>query len=172
MDLIVTCARNMEYDCKDEIESILKKMGDFEPEIKITKMQGILTVKTSIDNLEFIEFVRNMIKEEPWEIRYILRAIPIQNTTITDIEEIDKTVAKIIPLLPEGKTYRISIEKRNSNISGEEIIKKIASKITNKVSLEEPDWVIQIEILGGIAGVSLIKREQILSVPKTKRDSE
>jgi tRNA acetyltransferase TAN1 len=54
--------------------------------------------------------------------------------------------------ISEGESYRISIEKRNSDISSQEVITKIANKIKNKVSLENPDKIIQIEILGGITG--------------------
>jgi tRNA acetyltransferase TAN1 len=49
------------------------------------------------------------------------------------------------------------------------LITKIAKNIKNKVSLENPDKIIQIEILGGITGMSILKKSDILSVEKTKR---
>jgi tRNA acetyltransferase TAN1 len=49
------------------------------------------------------------------------------------------------------------------------VITKIANKIKNKVSLENPDKIIQIEILGGITGMAVLKKSDILSVEKTKR---
>ena len=67
------------------------------------------------------------------------------------------------------RTYRISIEKRNSELSSKEIITKIANKIKNKVSLEFPDKVLLIEILGNKTGVSILKKSDILSTEKTKR---
>ena len=69
----------------------------------------------------------------------------------------------------DEETYRISIEKRNSNVSSKEIITKIADKIKNKVSLEFPDKVLLIEILGNITGISILKKSDILSIEKTKR---
>ncbi len=51
----------------------------------------------------------------------------------------------------------------------QEEITKIANKIKNKVSLENPDKIIQIEILGGITGMAVLKKSDILSVEKTKR---
>ena len=69
----------------------------------------------------------------------------------------------------DGETYRISIEKRNSDLSSQEIIEKIANKIKNKVSLEFPDKVILIEILGNKTGVSILKKSDVLSIEKTKR---
>lgn len=72
-------------------------------------------------------------------------------------------------MITNEDTYRISIEKRNSNISSQELITRIANKIENKVSLENPDKIIQIEILGAKTGIAILKKSDILSVEKTKR---
>ena len=68
--------------------------------------------------------------------------------------------------ISEGETYRISIEKRNSNLSSQEIISKIANKIKNKVSLEFPDKIVLIEILGNKTGISILEKSDVLSVEK------
>ncbi len=94
---------------------------------------------------------------------------PIQKVIETKIEEIEKMVTDISKQISDGETYRISIEKRNSDLSSQEIISKIASKIKNKVSLEFPDKVILIEILGDKTGISILKKVDVLSVEKTKR---
>ncbi|MBT4299264.1 MAG: RNA methyltransferase, partial [Nitrosopumilus sp.] len=41
--------------------------------------------------------------------------------------------------------------------------------IKNKVSLDFPDKIILIEILGIITGISILKKSDILSLEKTKR---
>ena len=69
----------------------------------------------------------------------------------------------------DDETYRISIEKRNSDLSSKEIITKIANQIKNKVSLEFPDRIVLIEILGNKTGISILKKSDVLSIEKTKR---
>lgn len=93
----------------------------------------------------------------------------MQKFVDTDIEKIDETVSEISNSITEDDTYRISIEKRNSQMVSQELIKKIAEKFKNKVSLENPDKIIQIEILGGKTGVSILSKGEILSLEKTKR---
>jgi len=110
-----------------------------------------------------------MLLDEPWSVRYCLRIIPIQKVVETKIEEIEKGVADLHKQILDDETYRISIEKRNSDISSQEIITEIANKIKNKVSLDFPDKVILIEILGNLAGISILKKSDILSTEKTKR---
>jgi tRNA acetyltransferase TAN1 len=110
-----------------------------------------------------------MVLDEPWSIRYCLRIIPMQKFVDTDIEKIDDAVSELSNDISEDETYRIAIEKRNSQMSSQEMIKKIAQKIKNKVSLENPDKTIQIEILGSKSGVSVLSKGDILSLEKTKR---
>ena len=99
-----------------------------------------------------------MILDQPWSIRYCLRVIPIQEVIETEIEEIEKSTVKLAGQIFDGETYRISVEKRSSNVSSQEIITKIAGKIKNKVSLEFPDKILLIEILGNKTGISVLKK--------------
>ena len=169
MNLIITCARHLEPEAGEEITKILGSFGDSEPKITITNMSGILTVKTELDPVQVVKKIQEMILDEPWSIRYCLRIIPMQRFIDTDIEKIDETVSEIAASITEKDTYRISIEKRNSQMVSQELIKKIAQKFKNKVSLENPDKIIQIEILGGKTGVSILSKGDILSLEKTKR---
>jgi tRNA acetyltransferase TAN1 len=169
LNLIITCARHLEPEASEEITKILEDFGDSEPKITITNMSGILTVKTQLEPVEVVKKIKEMILDEPWSIRYCLRIIPMQKFVDTDIEKIDETVSEISNSITEDDTYRISIEKRNSQMVSQELIKKIAEKFKNKVSLENPDKIIQIEILGGKTGVSILSKGEILSLEKTKR---
>mgnify|MGYP000503977095 CR=1 FL=1 len=169
LNLIITCARHLEPETQEEITKILGEFGDDEPKITITNMSGILTAETNLDPINVVEKRQELILDEPWSIRYCLRIIPIQIVCDTKIEDIEEKISELIGSISEGESYRISIEKRNCDISSREMITKIANKIKNKVSLENPDKIIQIEILGGITGMAVLKKSDILSVEKTKR---
>jgi tRNA acetyltransferase TAN1 len=169
MNLIITCARHLEPETEEELMSILDDLGDSEPKITITNMSGILTAETKLDPIEIVKKIKEMILDEPWSVRYCLRIIPIQKIIESQIDEIEKAVSELSEQILDDETYRISIEKRNSDLSSKEIITKIADKIKNKVSLEFPDKVILIEILGNKTGVSILKKSDILSIEKTKR---
>lgn len=169
MNLIITCARHLESETRQELLDILEKLGDSEPKITITNMSGILTAETKLESIEVVKKIKEMLLDEPWCIRYCLRIIPIQKITETKIESIEDEISDLIKLISNGESYRISIEKRNSNISSQELISRIAKKIKNKVSLEFPDKIILIEVMGNQTGIAIVKKEDILSVEKTKR---
>jgi tRNA acetyltransferase TAN1 len=169
LNLIITCPRHFEEEASEEVKRILIELGDQEPKIIISSMPGILTGITSLNPIESIEKIREKILDEPWSVRYCLRIIPIQGVCKTNIKEIEDEILKKIVVIKSEDSYRITIEKRNSKVSSDEIISKIAKNISNKVSLDSPDWVILIEIIGDEAGVSVIRNNNILSVEKTKR---
>ena len=169
MNLIITCARHLEEDTEDELRDILDELGDSEIEVSISDMSGILTVQTKLDPIEVVKKMKEMLLDQPWSIRYCLRIIPIQKVIETKIEVIEMAISNISNQILDGETYRILIEKRNSDISSKEIITKIAHEIKNKVSLDFPDKIILIEILGGMTGISILKEVDILSIEKTKR---
>ncbi len=169
MNLIITCARHLESETEEEIRDILEEFGDSDPKINITSMSGILTAETSLEPIQVVRKMKDMLLDEPWSIRYCLRVIPIQKVIESKMEDIEKITTFVSEQISEDETYRISIEKRNSELSSKDIITKIANKIKNKVSLEFPDKTVLIEILGNKTGISVIKNSDILSTEKTKR---
>ena len=172
MNLLVTCARNLETETKNEIGKILDEIGDQESEVLNVGMRGILMVNTSIEPSKIIDWVKDKVVEEPWLIRYCLRMIPIQSVTETDMSKITKDVIKLKDVIQQNDSYRITIEKRNTDMSSTEIITEIAKIFPNKVSLNQPDWIILIEILGNKTGISILKENEIFSLDKAKRASD
>jgi len=169
MNLIVTCARHLEGDTEDELIDILEELGDSDVKITVSSMSGIITVETKLDPIEVVRKMKEMLLDEPWSIRYCLRVIPVQKVVETNIDKIEKMISSIKNQIEEKESYRILIEKRNSEILSKEIITKIANGIKNKVSLDHPDKIILIEILGIVTGISILKNSDILSLEKTKR---
>jgi len=58
LNLIITCARSLESETKNEISKILDEIGDQEPEILNVGMRGILMVNTIIEPSKIIDYVQ------------------------------------------------------------------------------------------------------------------
>ncbi|MGI0068739.1 MAG: THUMP domain-containing protein [Nitrosotalea sp.] len=161
----------MEEEAVNEISKLLQVIGDIEPKIEISEFSGIITVNTSLNPFEVVGEIRKKILDEPWSVRYCHRFIPIQETTETVLEEIVKAVQKHVNTMKLTDSYRITIEKRGSDLSSKDMIDAIVKIIHNKVSLEKFDWNVIIEVLGGTSGISVIKEQDMVSTLKIKRDS-
>ena len=88
------------------------------------------------------------------------------------MSKITKEVIKLKDVIQQNYSYRNTIEKRNTDMSSNEIITEVAKIFPNKVSLNQPDWVILIEILADKTGISILKENEIFSLDKAKRMSD
>jgi len=167
-NLLVTTTRGNEDNACSEIWYLLKEIGDEKAEVDKTGVSGLIAAKTIIDPFEVIAKFREILKERPYEFRYSLRIIPIERVVKTRLEEIAKVAEELAPRIGENETFRITVEKRFTEISTKDVIEAAASKIERKVNLEKPDKILLIEIVGGLTGISLIKPEDIISVSKEK----
>ena len=168
---MATCSRHLEEEACEEIAGIIQKLGDDHPRIGKSSFSGIIEVDTKIDSLVVISEIKKIILDEPWRMRYCHRFIPINQTTSSTLENIEESVKNQIKVMKDTETYRITIEKRGSELSSQELIDYIANIIPNKVSLENYDWIVMIQIIGGITGISVLKEQDIISTLKLKRDS-
>ena len=169
MNLIITCQRNLEDPAMLEAQNMLERFGDKEALIEKTPFSGIILVKTSLDNIKVLDNFREIIEDEPWLIKYCSRVIPIQDECESKLDKIKEKVINLSHNIKKNETYRITVEKRQSSLHTKDIISEIANSLSNKVSLENSDWEIIIQVLRNRTGVSIIPPNSILSVNKQKR---
>ena len=169
MNLIITCQRNLEEPTILEIQNILERFGDADAIIEKTIFSGIIQIETKLDSMNVLDGFKDLIEEEPWLIKYCSRIIPIQEECESKLEHITDKVNSLSSIIKKNETYRITVEKRQSSLHTKDIISKIADSISNKVSLENSDWEIIIQVLRDRTGISIIPPNSILSVHKQKR---
>jgi tRNA acetyltransferase TAN1 len=169
LSLLITCPRNTELETINEVTKLLDEFGDSNAVISKTEFSGIIKIETMLELIELIEKFRDKIENEPWELRYCSRIIPIQKTCETNLISIKENVIELISSIKTNETYKISIERRNSELVRNEIISNIANLLSNNVSLEIPDWEIIIQVLGAETGISVMPANSILSISKIKR---
>ena len=85
------------------------------------------------------------------------------------MDKIRDKVINLSHIIKKNDTYRITIEKRQSSLHTKDIISEIANSLSNKVSLENSDWEIIVQVLRNKTGVSIIPPNSILSVDREKR---
>ncbi|MCD6469938.1 THUMP domain-containing protein [Candidatus Bathyarchaeota archaeon] len=170
-NLLVSTSRGNENNACSEIWFLLGEIGDREAIVDKTEVAGLVVAKTNLDPFKAIEGLRNLLKERPREFRYVLKVVPIEIVVRTRIDEIKKAVARLHYKILENETFRVTVEKRHSEISSRDIIEAAVENLDRKVDLSNPDKIILIEVLGRLTGVSVIKPQDILSITKEKRIS-
>jgi len=170
-NIIASTFKYGEEDAQEELLGLLELLGDHQPDVEITDINGIMVAYTNLGLFQVIDSLRRLVKNEPWQVRYILRLIPIELMVHTNLEDIANAVKSLTPKMHPQDTFRITVEKRHTILSPADIIATLASKIDNKVQLNNPDWIVLVEIIGAFAGVSILRPNQIFRSVIEKRNS-
>jgi tRNA acetyltransferase TAN1 len=167
-NLIVSTSRFREEEAQDEILDLLDMFGDPDAESEITEIKGLLLAQTALDPFKVVEKLKGLVASEPWQVRYVLRVLPVEVVVPTELDGI-RQAAKQLANKIGNDSFRITVEKRHSPLESIEVIKAIAGEIESKVDLGNPGWVVLVEIVGAQTGVSVIKPEQVFSSIVEKR---
>jgi len=168
-NLIVTTLRGQESLAAIELEDLLRYLGDESPEVSVTNVAGLLTARTSLDPLDVVERVRKIMEDEPWRVGNLMRMIPVEEVVESDVEKISEAVERLSLKIPEGASFRITIEKRHTSLSSSDIIESAAKRINRRVDLKNPDWIVLIEVVGAYTGISVLRPDQIISLAKMRK---
>ena len=167
-NLLVTTSRYREDDAFDEILELLDVLGDNDPSIEVSSVSGIILVDTVLNPFQFVEDCKEMVRKDPWKFRYVLRVIPLEMNCKAELTEIHAIVNQLSKKIDAQETYRVLIEKRHSRLHSSEIIATVTSKLKMKVNLDSPNWIILIQIVKMVAGISILRPSQIFSSVKEK----
>ena len=115
--------------------------------------------------------MRDYVRSEPFRVHFIQRMIPVDIVVDTTLEQIKEAAAQISPQILQGESFRIDISERDSPVSRKELIDTIAEVVDRKVSLNSPDKVFDVEVLGEYTAMSVVRPDEILSITKLKRSS-
>lgn len=143
-------------------------------DIMQTNISGLICGSITGNPQDFINFLRLKLQDSPWEIRYLLRFLPIQRVVLTNLDLIKDTSLDLIieTITNKHQTIKIYIEKRHTNIKKMDIIDKIGPDLNLPVDLTDPQWILLIEIIGKYTGISVLKSNMLFSSMIEKRSSD
>ncbi|MCS7118354.1 MAG: THUMP domain-containing protein [Thaumarchaeota archaeon] len=165
-NLIATTLRGQEPLGVSSLVGVLAELGDPEAQVEISRIQGVLTASTELDPFEVVERTREIAQREPWKVSGLMRLIPVERAVETKLGAIVEAVEELKGRIPPDATYKVVVEKRHTQLSSRELIEAVASRVERRVDLENPSWIVLIEVLGGLTGVSVLRPSQVLSLTK------
>lgn len=172
MNVIVTCPRRFEPEAGQEASRMLAKSGIGVSRVEATGMPGILVLQADSDPVRAVAAMAEAVADEPWSARYVQRAIPVQESVPAGEQEIVGAAVRLASRIGPGSAYRVTVEKRRTSLSARALISGIAGKLDRKVSLDEPDYVVMVQILGPEAGVSVIRPGDVLRTALAKMSED
>ena len=151
-----------------ELWMLLRAAGDETPTVYRTRVKGLIAAETNLEPVEAIRRIRGELRERPESFKNLLRVLPVEATVPTEIGEIVETALRLAEKIPGDESFRVTLDKRRTELRSREVIDAVAEKIDRKVDLEEPDWIVLVEIVGKRTGVAVVPRDGVISVQKER----
>ena len=168
-NLIISTSRGNERNACSEMWYLLGEVGDRGSAIETTSVIGLVVAKTKLDPIKAIRDLRSLLKERPWEFKYTLKLVPVQKVVDAQLSDIEEAALALASRIEQKEKFRITVQKRHTDLKSKAIIDAVAKRIDRPVDLESPDKILLIEIIGQLAGLALIGGEDVLSVEREKR---
>lgn len=146
----------------------LRAVGDPEPKVNKTHVRGIIQGATTLDPVEAILLMREHMRSEIERYDKLYRVMPILSWVETGIDAIVAEVEAQKTRICDDDKFRVTLEKRRTDLRSREVIEAVAEVIDNPVDLENPDWVVLVEIMGEHTGVSIVQAEALFNVQKER----
>ena len=167
-NLLATTEQLTISNASSELWMNLRAVGDENAKVDRSRIKGLIIGYSSLGAVEAIHSLRVYMEQEPDRFRNIYRIMPILTWVDTRIEDMVQEVKKQKHRIGDNDTFRVTVEKRRTNLGRLEIIEPVAEVIDNGVDLDNPDWIVLINILGEKTGVSVIEPKDKLNVQKEK----
>jgi tRNA acetyltransferase TAN1 len=167
-NLLATSERGFESGASTELWMTLREIGDEKPIVDRAPVRGLIVAKTTLDPVGAVKRLREELLKNPGYFRSLFRVIPIDRVVPSEPRDIAEVARELGSRIQAGESFRITVEKRRTGLSSRELIEAVAEGIERKVDLENPDWIILIEIVGRLTGVSVVDPDSIFNVQKEK----
>ncbi|MFX0093136.1 MAG: THUMP domain-containing protein [Candidatus Hodarchaeota archaeon] len=170
LTLLISSARTFEKEALSEAWQLFKESG-YEPLPQACTIPGLSLLVILQGALGEIVAV---LKKEIRRFDYCLKFVPLQKIVSTNLSQIADAARELLSLTsPNFNKWRITLNRRHTNLPRAELLKEV-SKVVEQgtVDLNNPSWIIQIEILGKITGISILQPNQIVSWTQKERNIE
>ena len=87
-NFVATTFRYKEDDFMGELKELFYEFGDSYTTVRTTNIDGLVVGLCSKNPIDFIVFLREKLKDAPWDIRYLLRFIPIEKVVLASLSEL------------------------------------------------------------------------------------
>ena len=172
-NLLVACPRERERAATSEVRYFIGDLLQAESvRIHRTHVSGLIACTISLDPFEVVQKLREFALENPYQFRFAIKFTPLETCVDTDIEKIVGAAEELISRIKDDDSFRVTVRRRHSDIDSMGVVKAVASVISRRVDLDNPDWTVLVEVVGEWTGVSVLKEsEDVLSI-MTMRDDQ
>ena len=164
-NLLVTHDASHAGSSKVEVERALKAIRQKAKFLK-SDVDGIF--KLRVGNAKKIVKSLGKLKSKKGMFEHTFNWVPIEKWTATSLKSIQQQVKRLQKGIKKNDKWNLDLHKRHyDKMHSTELIMGLTEVIDKpKVDLENPQKIIEVQIIGNKTGVALLNKDEILSLAK------
>jgi len=166
-NLIITFDPNHAGLAQEEAKKIINETGQ-EGKFEKIEVPGLFEIKVE-DAKELVKKARELCEENPDMFEKTFKWIPIDKWCSSNISDMQKTISSMIENIDKDDKWKLDLGKRKYDVPTNELIMKLTDPIDRpNVDLKNPDKIVEVQIIGNRAGISILNADEFLDVLKVK----
>lgn len=167
-NMIVTFDPNHRGTAEIELREVLKQAGE-KPQIGQTEVEGLFKVAVS-DARKAAAKIRGLCSSNPNLFSVTHHYTPIDHWCQSDVSAMQKLIGAASSGIGQNEKWKMGLNKRHwDSMEGGKLIIKLTDVVERKkVDLDNPDKIVQVEIIGKEAGVALLTPKDIVDIAREK----
>ena len=164
-NLLVTHDHSHAGSAKEEIEKALKAIKQKAKFLK-SDVEGVF--KLRVANARKIVKSLSKLKRKKGMFEHTYNWIPIDKWIATNVKAMQKEVKKLQKGIKKTEKWKMDLHKRHfEQITSIDLIMKLTEVVDKpKVDLNNPQKIIEVQIIGKRAGLALLNKDEILNLAK------
>ena len=161
-NLLVTHDPSHEGSAKEVVEKALKAVKQKAKFLK-SDVEGVF--KLRVGNAKKTVKSLNKLKKKKSMFEHTFHWIPIDKWVATNVKAMQKEIKKLQKGIGKNEKWKMDLQKRHFEMSQTGLILQLTEVVDRqKVDLENPQKIIEVQIIGKKAGLALLNKDEILSL--------
>ncbi len=169
-NLLVTYDPSHKGSASQELKDNFKAIGE-KLSIEETGVEGLFRLTVS-DPRKVVARLAAMCRKDHTAFAATHHYIPIDTWTRSDVAAMQSAISALCSKISDDESWKLNLAKRHwDKMGGVDLILKLTEVVDKPhVDLDSPQKIIQVEIIGDEAGISVLSPQEILDVPKIKAE--
>ncbi|NHJ32494.1 MAG: hypothetical protein FK732_06500 [Asgard group archaeon] len=166
--IMASCDPAKERDGMSELWHVLVKYCKITPiDAFSLNVKGLFLIAIKDDLEETFERITQVIMQKKFQFIICKKLTLLEQLIKSDLDRLSEILQVHLQRIPKNVKWRISVNRRHTKLKKNEIIELIANHPNapeGPVDLENPNWIIQVEIFGEWLGFGLFNYNPIIRI--------
>ncbi|MBI2652410.1 hypothetical protein HYX00_02995 [Candidatus Woesearchaeota archaeon] len=164
-NLLVTYEPSHAGSAKEEVEKAFKAIKQKAKFLK-SDVEGVFRLR--VGNAKKLVKSLSKLKNRKGLFEHTFYWIPIEKWISTNIKAMQKEIKKLQKGIKKNEKWKMDMHKRHfEQIHSPELIVKLTEVVDKpKVDLDNPQKIIEVQIMGKKTGLALLNKDEVLSLGK------